>query len=155
MCCTLDCCKVQRSQKDIPEKAIDKLPSFQGNNVVSVHSHILNFHQCVLKYCKGHDEMDVQMTLFVYSLEGDVVEWFTEFDPDKFSTLDEILVEFRNRWGDKKENRFQLVALTSSHKNENETVEEFNTKFDNLVKNLPCRHKAFKSCNLDLLYGSF
>jgi hypothetical protein len=99
--------------------------------------------------------MDVQMTLFVYSLEGDVVEWFTEFDPDKFSTLDEILVEFRNRWGDKKENRFQLDAPTSIHKNENETMEDFNTKFDNWVKKSPCRHKAFKNNNLDLLYGSF
>jgi hypothetical protein len=46
--------------------------------------------------------MDVQMTLFVYSLEGDAAEWFTEFDPDKFNTLDEILVEFISRWGDKK-----------------------------------------------------
>jgi hypothetical protein len=68
---------IQGAPHDIPEKAIDKLPSFQGNNVVSVHSHILSFRQCVLKYCKGHDEEDVQMTLFVYSLEGDAVEWFT------------------------------------------------------------------------------
>jgi hypothetical protein len=69
-----------------------------------------------LKYCRGNDEDDVKMTLFVYSLEGDVVEWFTEFDPGKFSTLDEILEEFRKRCGDQKENRFQLSALTSSHK---------------------------------------
>jgi hypothetical protein len=76
------------------------------------------------------------MTLFVYSLEIDVVEWFTKFDPTKFSTLDSILDEFRKRWGDQKEHRFQLAALTSSHKNENETVEEFNTKFNSLVKSL-------------------
>jgi hypothetical protein len=37
---------IQGAFHDIPEKAIDKLLSFQGNNVVSVHSHILNFHQC-------------------------------------------------------------------------------------------------------------
>jgi hypothetical protein len=97
---------IQGALHDIPEKAIDKLPSFRGNNVVSVHSHILSFRQCVLKYCKGHDEEDVQMTLFVYSLEGDVTEWCTEFDADKFSTLEEILVEFKNRWGDQKENKF-------------------------------------------------
>jgi hypothetical protein len=88
------------------------------------------------------------MTLFVYSLEGDVVEWFTEFDLDKFSTLDEILVEFRKRWGDQKENRFQLAALTSSHKKENETVEEFNTKFDNLVKSLHADIKPSKAAIL-------
>ena len=44
--------------------------------------------------------------------------------------------EFRKRWADKKEHRFQLAALTSSHKKENETVEEFNAKFDQLVKSL-------------------
>jgi hypothetical protein len=44
---------IQGAPHDIPEKAIDKLPSFQGNNAVSVHSHILIFRQCVLKYCKG------------------------------------------------------------------------------------------------------
>jgi hypothetical protein len=42
------------------------------------------------------------MTLFVYSLERDAAEWFMEFEADKFSTLEEILVEFKNRWGDQK-----------------------------------------------------
>jgi hypothetical protein len=46
------------------------------------------------------------------------------------------LDEFRKRWGDQKEHRFQLAALTTSHKKENETVEEFNTKFNSLVKSL-------------------
>jgi hypothetical protein len=47
------------------------------------------------------------------------------------------LEEFKKIWGDQKENRFQLAALTSSHKKENEIVEEFNTKFNNLVKSFP------------------
>jgi hypothetical protein len=118
------------------EKGLDKLPTFQGNNAISAKSHILNFQMCVERYCRGHDEEDVKMTLFVYSLEGDVTGWFTDFDPAKFSTLDAILDEFRKRWGDKKEHRFQLAALTTSHKKENETVEEFNAKFNSLVKSL-------------------
>ena len=65
---------------------------------------------CVDRYCRGHDEEDVKMTLFVYSLEGDAVEWFTDFPAAKFSTLDEILDEFRKRWGDHKEHRFQLAS---------------------------------------------
>jgi hypothetical protein len=76
------------------------------------------------------------MTLFVYSLEGDVAKWFTEFNLAKFSTLDSILDEFRKRWGDQKEHRFQLSTLITSHKNENETIEEFNAKFNSLVKSL-------------------
>jgi hypothetical protein len=119
----------------VPEKTIDMLPTFQGNNAISAKSHILDFRMCVERYCGGHDEENVK-TLFVYSLEGDVAEWFTDFDQAKFSTLDSILDEFRKRWGDQKEHRFQLVALTTSHKKENETVGEFNTKFNSLVKSL-------------------
>jgi hypothetical protein len=81
-----------------------------------------------LKWCYGHDEEDVKMTLFVYSLEGDVAEWFSEQDPNKFSTLAEIVKAFRERWGDQKENRFLLAALSSSQKKENETMDEFNKK---------------------------
>jgi hypothetical protein len=127
---------IQGSPHAVPEKAIDKLPTFQGNNAISAKSHILNFEMCVQKYCGGHNQEDVKMTLFVYSLEGDAAEWFTDFPAAKFSTLDEILDEFRKRWGDHKEHRFQLAALTTIQKKENETVVEFNTKFNNLVKSL-------------------
>jgi hypothetical protein len=127
---------IQGSPHAVPEKAIDKLPIFQGNNAISAKTHILNFNICVERYCRGHDEEDVKMTLFVYSLEGDVAEWFTDFSAAKFSTLDEILNEFRKRWGDQKEHRFQLVSLTTSQKKENKIVVEFNTKFNSLVKSL-------------------
>jgi hypothetical protein len=127
---------IQGAPHNVPEKAIDKLPTFQGNNAISARSHISSFHMCVEKYCRGHDEEDVKMTLFVYSLEGDTIEWFTDFDQNKFSTLNEILDEFSKRWGDKKEHSFQLVSLTSSHKKENDTLEEFNAKFDQLLKSL-------------------
>jgi hypothetical protein len=128
---------IQGDPHTVPEKAIHKLSCFSRNNVVNVCSHILNFNLCVLKYCNGHNEEDVKMTLFVCSLEGDVVEWFFEFDPDKFSTLNEILIEFKKRWGDQRENRFSLASLSSSHKEENETMDEFNKKFNDLVKSLP------------------
>jgi hypothetical protein len=93
---------IQGAHHTVPEKSIDKLPTFQGNNAISAKSHILNFRMCVEIYCGGHDEENVKMTLFVYSLEGDAAEWFIDFDAQNFSTLDEILNEFRTRWGDKK-----------------------------------------------------
>jgi hypothetical protein len=124
------------SPHDDPEKAIDKLPIFHGNNAISASAHITSFHRCVDKYCRGHNEEDVKMTLFVYSLEGSAADWSEDFPANKFSTLNAILDEFRKRWGDQKEHRFQLGAVTTSHKKENETVVEFNDKFNNLVKRL-------------------
>jgi ribonuclease HI len=132
---------IQGSPHQVPEKAIDKLPTFQGNNAISAKSHIISFQRCVDVYCRGHDEEDVKMTLFAYSLEGDAAEWFTDFPAAKFSTLDEILDEFRKRWGDHKEHRFQLAALHTIQKKENETMVEFNTRFNNIVKSL---HKDIK-----------
>jgi hypothetical protein len=61
---------IQGAPHAVPEKAIDKLPIFHGNNVVSAQAHISCFRRCVDKYCGGHNEEDVKMTLFVYSLEG-------------------------------------------------------------------------------------
>jgi hypothetical protein len=132
----LDFAAIQGAPHQVPEKAIDKLPAFQGNNAISARAHITNFNMCVQKYCGGHNHEDVKMTLFVYSLEGDALEWFTDFPADKFKTLEEILDEFRKRWGDQKEHRFQLNALMNIRKKENETMVEFNTKFNNLVKNI-------------------
>jgi uncharacterized protein YjiS (DUF1127 family) len=132
---------IQGAPHAIPDKAIEKLPCFSGNNVVSAHSHIVSFELCVDKWCYGHDEEDVKMRLFVFSLEGDAAEWFSDQDPNKFSTLAEIVKAFRERWGDQKENRFLLAALSSSQKKENETMDEFNKRFNDLVKSLPTNIK--------------
>jgi hypothetical protein len=72
----------------------------------------------------------------------------TDFPADKFSTLEEMLDEFRKRWGDQKEHRFQLNALHTIRKKENETMIEFNTKFNNIVKSL---HKDIKPPDANIL----
>jgi hypothetical protein len=146
---------IQGAPHAIPDKAVEKLPCFSGNNVVSANSHILNFELCVFKWCQGHNEEDVKMTLFVYSLEGDVAEWFSEQDPNKFSTLAEIVKTFKERWGDQKENRFLLAALISSQKKENETMDGFNKRFNDLVKSLPTNIKPSDTAILIYYMESF
>jgi hypothetical protein len=121
----------------VPDKVVEKLPASQGNNDVSARSHIVNFNMCILKWCNGHDYEDVKMKPFVYSLEGEVLEWFMEHDDNKFSTLATIQKSFNERWGDQKEDRNLLASLSSSQKKENETMEEFNKIYNDLVKSLP------------------
>jgi hypothetical protein len=70
------------------------------------------------------------------------------FRQHQFKTLEEILDEFRKRWGDQKEHRFQLNAITNIKKKENETMLEFNTKFNNLVKDC---HKDIKPSDAAIL----
>ena len=81
------------------------------------------------------------MKLFILSLEEDALDWFLEHDVDIFSNLRGILDAFNERYGDKKEYRHLLAALHASQKMENETMEEFNKRFNDLFKSLDGRIK--------------
>ena len=77
------------------------------------------------------------MMLFALSLEDDAEEWYFNLDDDSYKTLSEFLEGFMKKWGEKKEPRHLLVALHNIKKMENETIDEFNTKFRHVVANLP------------------
>jgi hypothetical protein len=102
---------IQGAPHDVPEKSIDKLPIFLGNNAISANSHISSFHKCMEKYCRGHNKEDVNTTLFVFSLEGDVAKWFTYFSANKFNTLNSILDELRRDGLIRKNIDFSLLHL--------------------------------------------
>ena len=42
-----DFSKIVGYPHEVPEKAVDKLPSFQGDNVTSAKAHIRNFNLCI------------------------------------------------------------------------------------------------------------
>ena len=122
---------------DLPDKAIENLPSFQDNNAISAKYHITKFNQCLAKWCNAHNYEDVKMKLFILSLEDDAMEWFQDQNDNKFKTVKEIIEAFNDRWGDRSDNHFLLAALHTSQKQESETMEEFNKRFNDLVKSLP------------------
>ena len=55
---------------------------------------------------------------------------------NSYATLMDFLDGFREKWGEKKEPRHQLATLHNIKKMENETMDEFNTKFRSLVTDL-------------------
>jgi hypothetical protein len=120
----------------LTKKAIEKLPSFQGNNVVSAKMHIKSFMSCTNKWCATHDYEDVKMKLFVLSLEEDALDWYEDMPDNTFKTLKELLDAFTEKWGEKKDHRQLLAAPNSIKKNENETMDEFNKKFNELVSSM-------------------
>jgi hypothetical protein len=52
-----------------------------------------------------------------------------------------LIDAFTEKWGEKKEHRHLLAALNTIKKNENETMEEFNKRFNELISSL---HKDIK-----------
>ena len=77
------------------------------------------------------------MKLFALSLEDDAEEWYLDLDDDSYKTLSEFQDGFRKKWGEKKEPRHLLASLYSIKKMDNETMDEFNTKFERVVADLP------------------
>ena len=87
------------------------------------------------------------MNLFALSLEDDAAEWYFNLGDDSYKTPNEFLEGFKNKWGEKKEPRHLLAAFHKIKKMDNETMDEFNTKFRHVVADLPREIKPRDSSN--------
>ena len=75
------------------------------------------------------------MKLLILSFEEDALDWFLEHDDNTFDSLKGIVDAFNERYGDRRADHHLLAALYACQKRENETTEEFNKRFNDLVKN--------------------
>jgi len=72
--------------------------------------------------------------LFVHSLEEDALDWFTKKHANSYDSLQIFINAFMGKFGEMKENRHLINAISNIKKNENETMEESSKRFNNLVK---------------------
>jgi hypothetical protein len=77
------------------------------------------------------------MKLFFLSLEDDALDWFMELTNNNAKTIKELIDAFVEIWGDRKERRHLLASLNLIKKNTNETMEDFNKRFNVLIHSLP------------------
>jgi len=122
---------------------MDKLPTFQGNTAVSVNTHLKDFSSWLGKYARAADfnHEDVKMTLFVLTLEGNALHWFTEKLRNSFDSLQLIINAFKEKYGDKREERHFVKVISIIKKIENEIAEEFKKRFNDIIKELPQDYK--------------
>ena len=111
-----DFSSIQGYPHAIPDKALEKLPSFKGNNAISAKTHLKNFNTCIAKWCTNHNHEDTKMKLFILSLEEDALDWFLEHDDNTFDSLKGIVDAFNERYGDRREDRHFLVPLMQVRK---------------------------------------
>jgi len=69
-------------------EAIEELPSFLGNNAINTETHLGNFHLCVRKWCHDINHEDVKMSLFIFSLDGNVMDWFIDLPDNSFDSIE-------------------------------------------------------------------
>ena len=87
---------------DIPEVAFHKLSLFLGGDSAAVRKHLCRFTHTMLIYCSSpqYDHEDVKMRLFAFYLEGDALNWFNNCPEDSFTSLQDIVDAFKDRYGD-------------------------------------------------------
>jgi hypothetical protein len=127
--------QINGAPHDIPEKAIDSISTFQRNNVVSAFNHLAKFKSVTFR-ASGARHLDVTMKLFALSLEDDAVECWKGLPNNSFNAWAPLENAFLEKWGERRDNKYLLDALSSAKRNENETIEEFNKKFNQIMQRL-------------------
>ena len=127
----------------LPDKVVDKLPIFTGTDAINASLHLRNFSRCINAFIidHAHRHEDVYLKLFALSLDGDAGDWFNNLLDNSFATLATFKTAFTNKFGEKKEPRHQLAALTNIKRSENETMDEFNKKFTDLTNAIHTDYK--------------
>ena len=94
-------CRFTERLHDFLEEAIPKLPIFSGGDSIAVRRHLGLFTRIMIIYCRPpqFNHEDIKMRLFVFSLEGDALNWFNNFPKDSFTSLQDIVNAFKNRYG--------------------------------------------------------
>ena len=82
----------------IPEKSLQRLPCFLGNNVVGARRHVYMVSHCFAKWCNNAWHEDVGMKLFIFSFDDDDLDWFTKRKDNQVKTYKELIDAFMEKW---------------------------------------------------------
>lgn len=151
----LNFANIQGYPHNLPNISIDKLLAFQGNNAISVKNHLYAFHTWWAKFTNAHNYEDVQMKRFVLTLEQDAMDWFRDRPDHSIDSFNFLLNAFREKFGDKKEDRFLAKAIRIIKKKENETCEEFNKRFNGMLREISTDYKPTEKMLLEYYLNAF
>ena len=80
------------------------------------------------------------------------MEWFTEKLDNSFES---IVAAFKEKYGDKREDRHLVREISTIKKKENETIEEFNKRFNGILKEISQTHKPPDGSLLNFYIDAF
>jgi hypothetical protein len=76
------------------------------------------------------------MKLLASSLTKDAHRWFRGLPDNHIASYEDFSMLFKNRWTTKKDNGMLIVQFNQIKKKENETVSEFDNRFDRLYSKI-------------------
>ena len=80
------------------------------------------------------------MKIFSATLQDVARRWYENLPVSSIKTMDQLEEIFLKRWSVKEDPNMLLMQLNEIRKSENETVREFHTKFERLLRQMPKSH---------------
>jgi hypothetical protein len=133
----LDMSRICGFPHDMPKGVGSWLSKFSGNNDTEVDYHLRRFYDEFGSHEVNTQHQDMIMKLFSTSLIGDAKAWYDNLPSKSIKTWEDFQNAFSRKWGDEKDQASLFSQFDKIQKHEQETVREFNTKFDALVEEFP------------------
>lgn len=123
----------------IPNKIRTAIPKFTGSNAVTGEAHCKVFDAVIEDF--GLPYEDVKIRLFMQSLIEDARDWFRTLPDASIRSLVEFKSLFLEQYGDHNIPEFALHEIISIKKEYNESVVDFNKRFNRVPNKIPNRMK--------------
>lgn len=122
-------------------EVVEEFPSFLGNNAINTETHLRNFHLCVRKWCHDINHEDVKMRLFIFSLDGNAMDWFIELPANSFDSLEPIIDAFEEKYGDERK------IKEKTNENEKDLIKGLTQMIKDMQLNQVQLIKAMEECH--------
>jgi hypothetical protein len=131
----LNMANIQGYPNTMPKEVNKWFPKFSGNNVITAEDHLYVMVRDMENV--GIEHEDVAMNFFASSLNEEALDWFKVFPDNHLTSYDGFSNSFKKKWSTKVDGGTLGAQFNQIKKKENETVKEFNTRFDRLYNQIP------------------
>jgi hypothetical protein len=135
----LDMSAIPGYPRQMPPKYEKWLPKFTSTDATSVE-HMSNFWAFIQLHPINDDTEDLVMKLFSATLYDVARRWYLSLPDGSIKTMDRLEQIFLRRWSIKEDPNMLLTRLNSFAKHENESIQEFHTRFEALLQRIPPSH---------------
>jgi hypothetical protein len=137
----LDMNNIPGYPQQMPFEYINLLPGFCGGDRERADYHMRNFWNFFLSYPIDDYAEDVVMKLFSTTLWCNAKEWYDNLPDASITTMEQFEKTFLERWGIQSEDIPTLLKeLEHIKQAEDETVGDFQDRFENMLYQIPESH---------------
>jgi hypothetical protein len=137
----LDMSKIPGYPQQMPLEYKNLLPRFTGGDRERVDYHMRNFWDFFLSHPIADDAEDLVMKLFSASLYCNAREWYDNLPDASITTMEQFEETFLRRWGIQLEDiPVLLKRLEHIKQTEDETVRDFQDRFEDILYQIPESH---------------